>query len=336
MNLKSDCKNRKMFAYLKIFRHKIKIFSIFVWVLRPNYYDMEQMHDYIIASFRLRLVGEAADLVAMGLRGFEPFEVKSEGEPLLTVKTGCEIDLDNIEREVLTEFDFEQGQALCTFARNEQYWIFYISSQDMPTHIFLYDRQGGGVECNAGAVATSPSFVRFGLWFVLNIATVGHLTAAVHTSVIVKDGRAVMFLGESGTGKSTHTRLWLDNISGAELLNDDSPFVACDDEGAMVYGSPWSGKTPCYKNECYPLRAMVRLSQAPHNAIKQLRGVRAIGALLPSLPPAFVFDKALENALLSVLSKVLGKVKVYHLECLPDIAAAELSFITVFDDEVTG
>jgi hypothetical protein len=81
---------------------------------------------------------------------------------------------------------------------------------------------------------------------------------------------------------------------------------------------------------------MVRLSQAPHNAIKQLRGVRAIGALLPSLPPAFVFDKALENALLGVLSKVLGKVKVYHLECLPDIAAAELSFITVFDDEVAG
>ena len=144
--------------------------------------------------------------------------------------------------------------------------------------------------------------------------------SAVHSSTIVWDGEAVMFLGESGTGKSTHTRLWLDNISGAELLNDDSPFVACDDEGAKVYGSPRSGKTPCDKNECYPLRAMVR----------------ATGALLPSLPPAFVFDKALENALLGVLSKVLGKVKVYHLECLPDIAAAELSFITVFDDEVAG
>ena len=159
-----------MFAYLKIFRHKIKIFSIFVWVLCPVYYDMEQMHDYIIASFRLRLVGVAADLVAMGLRGFEPFEVKAEGEPLLTVKTGCKIDLDNIERDVLTEFDFEQGQARCTFARNEEYWIFYISSEGMPDTVFLYDRRGGGVECNAGSVATSPSFLRFGLWFVLNIA----------------------------------------------------------------------------------------------------------------------------------------------------------------------
>ena len=330
MNLKSDCKNRKMFAYLKIFRHKIKIFSIFVWVLRPNYYDMEQMHDYIIASFRLRLVGKAADLVAMGLRGFEPFEVKAEGEPLLTVKTGGEIDLDNIEREVLTEFDFEQGQALCTFARNERYWIFYISSQDMPTHIFLYDRQGGGVECNAGAVATSPSFVRFGLWFVLNIATVGHLTAAVHTSVIVKDGRAVMFLGESGTGKSTHTRLWRENVEGATLLNDDSPFVAVREGEVVAYGSPWSGKTPCYKAQCYPLQAIVRLSQAPYNKIRRLRSVEAIGALLPSLPPAFAFDKELEEHTLALLSAVLRGVKCFHLECLPNAEAALLSAETVF------
>ena len=143
-----------------------------------------------------------------------------------------------------------------------------------------------------------------------------------------------MFLGESGTGKSTHTRLWLENISGAELLNDDSPFVACDNESVKVYGSPWSGKTSCYKNECYPLRAVVRLSQAPYNKIRPLHKLQAIGALLPSLPPAFVYDKRLEDALLGVLSKVLGKVSVYHLECLPDAAAAQLSFNTIFGDDI--
>jgi hypothetical protein len=58
----------------------------------------------------------------------------------------------------------------------------------------------------------------------------------------------------------------------------------------------------------------------------------AIGALLPSLPPAFMFDKVLEDALLAVLSKVIAQVPVYHLECLPDAAAAQLSYKTIFGD----
>ena len=139
-----------------------------------------------------------------------------------------------------------------------------------------------------------------------------------------------MFLGESGTGKSTHTRLWRECIEDATLLNDDSPFLKIADGKAVVYGSPWSGKTPCYKNESYPLRAIVRLSQAPHNAIRQLKGVRAIGALLPSMPPAFAFDKELECRMIDILSATISAVPVYHLECLPDTDAAKLAYNTIF------
>ena len=293
---------------------------------------MEHVHDYIIASFRLRLRGVAADLMAMGLPGFRPFEVAPEVAPLLEVETGCALGVD-AAAETLTEFDFEQGGARCSFARSDKHWIFIISSVDKPDHIFIYDRVRCSVKCNAGVVDTSPSFMRFGLWFVFNIATVQHLTAAVHSSVIVKDSRAVMFLGESGTGKSTHTRLWRETIEGATLLNDDSPFVAVKDGRAVVYGSPWSGKTPCYKAQCYPLQAIVRLSQAPHNRMRRLRAVEAIGALLPSLPPAFAFDRELEEHTLALLSAVLCGVKVYHLECLPNHEAAELSYNTIFGDE---
>ena len=60
-------------------------------------------------------------------------------------------------------------------------------------------------------------------------------------------------MGKSGTGKSTHSRLWLENVPGATLLNDDNPIVRLTLVGAIVYGSPWSGKTPCYKNESAPL-----------------------------------------------------------------------------------
>lgn len=293
---------------------------------------MEQIHDYIIASTRLRLRGAASDVVAMGLRGFAPFEVEPKGDALLTVDTACEAMPEECEYDILTEFDFEEGQARCSFGRNADSWVLRIASAEQPAHIFLYDRCAKSVRTNAGVVGCNPSFLRFGLWFVFNIATVQHLAAAVHSSVIVKDGRAVMFLGESGTGKSTHTRLWRGTIKGATLLNDDSPFVGVEDGQAVVYGSPWSGKTPCYKAECYPLLAVVRLSQAPHNRIRPLRGVQAIGALLPSLPPAFAFDRELEEHTLAMLSAVLRSVKAYHLECLPNGEAARLSCETVFGD----
>ena len=290
-------------------------------------------HDYIIADCRLRLSGAESDLVAMGLKSFQPFEVEPAGEPLLTVEMGCRVEHQTSECKPLTEFDFEEGQARCRFSRVDEGWLLEIVSDSQPSHLFLYERNSNRVLCNAGVVDVNLSFVRFGLWFMLNIATTTQRVAAVHSSVIVKDGRAVMFLGESGTGKSTHTRLWRENIGGAVLLNDDSPFVRATTDGVVVYGSPWSGKTPCYTQEHYPLQAIVRLSQAPHNRMRCLRAVEAIGALLPSLPPAFAFDKELEDATLNTLSALLRGAKVYHLECLPDAAAARLSYETVFGNE---
>ena len=142
----------------------------------------------------------------------------------------------------------------------------------------------------------------------------------------------MLFLGESGTGKSTHTRLWREHIPGAELLNDDSPIIRATDSEALIHGSPWSGKTPCYRNESCPIAAVVRLSQAPHNRIRRLRPIESIGALLPSAPPAFARDERLSDDTCGLLSRLIAQVPVYHLECLPDAAAAQLACRTVFND----
>ena len=91
-----------------------------------------------------------------------------------------------------------------------------------------------------------------------------------------------MFLGRSGTGKSTHSRLWLESIEGTELLNDDNPVIRVTDGQAFIYGTPWSGKTPCYKNEVLPLKAVVRLSQAPHNKIERLSPLQSYASLMPA------------------------------------------------------
>ena len=131
-------------------------------------------------------------------------------------------------------------------------------------------------------------------------------------------------LGRSGTGKSTHTRLWLENIEGATLLNDDNPIVRVIDGETVIYGSPWSGKTPCYKNRSMPLQAVVRLSQAPFNRITRLTPLKAYAALMPSCS-CMRWDHDAVEALHKTVEKVIMKVPVRHLECLPDADAAHTS-----------
>lgn len=178
----------------------------------------------------------------------------------------------------------------------------------------------------------SMRLYRFALWVGFGLMTVPSGTVAIHSSCIVKDGKAVLFLGESGTGKSTHTRLWREHIDGAFLLNDDSPVIRVEDGKIWAYGSPWSGKTPCYKAERYELAACVRLSQAPENHIRKLPVLHAYGAIHPSCPPEFAYDDALYDHISCFIGKMLSSVPFYHLECLPDEAAARLAFNTIFSE----
>ena len=99
-----------------------------------------------------------------------------------------------------------------------------------------------------------------------------------------------------------------------------------------MFGSPWSGKTPCYKQESYPLAACVRLSQAPYNKIQRLSIPQAYAALHPSCPPDFAYDDALYDYISETIGEVLAQVPLYHLACLPDADAARLSCQTVFGE----
>ena len=171
---------------------------------------------------------------------------------------------------------------------------------------------------------------RFALWVGLGLMVAPYNTVALHSSCIVYQNKAVLFLGESGTGKSTHTRLWREHIGGAFLLNDDSPFVRVEKGKVWVYGSPWSGKTPCYKQERYELKGCVRLSQAPCNEIKKLSVLHAYGAIHPSCPPEFAYDASLYDHIGNFIGQLIATVPLYHLACLPNAEAAQLSCQTLF------
>lgn len=170
-----------------------------------------------------------------------------------------------------------------------------------------------------------PQFgVNNALMVMYALATANKRTALFHSSVVSYQGRGYMFLGQSGTGKSTHSGLWLKHIEGTELVNDDNPVVRVSESGEVrVYGSPWSGKTPCYRNVSYPVGAIVKLSQAPYNKIERLKGIKAYAAVVPSISGKR-WDKELAEGLHETENLIAQHVSVWHLDCLPNEAAAQL------------
>ena len=154
-------------------------------------------------------------------------------------------------------------------------------------------------------------------------------TALFHAAVVSYEGKGYMFLGKSGTGKSTHAQLWIKYIPGTELMNDDNPVVHVNPDGsATVYGSPWSGKPPCYRNISCPVGGIVALSQAPYNKIRRLEGITAYAAVMPSISGKR-WDRAIADGLHRTENALASHVPVWHLDCLPDEAAALLCNNTV-------
>jgi len=282
--------------------------------------------DYSIAGHRIRIEGCEEWIKAVAtLDGFKPFEVDAEGEALAV------FTLTDEQAPEMTEMQYESevDGIVDRFGRYEGGYLFVMTPPDSAP-LSLWKEEGSNVVKFNGQLM--PRLVRFALWIAYGLVTMAHRTVAVHTSVIQYKGRTVLFLGESGTGKSTHTRLWRENIEGAVLLNDDSPILRIIDGKPWMYGSPWSGKTPCYKQESYPLAACVRLSQAPYNKIQRLSIPQAYAALHPSCPPDFAYDDTLYDCISETIGEVLAQIPLYHLACLPNAEAAQLSCKTVFGE----
>lgn len=263
---------------------------------------------------------EAVDRIG----GFRPFALLEGGyDPLFTFEEG--IVVPEMQQEL---YPFVYEDVHSSFGRTEQGYLlvqkplkedpFYMWCRLPEKKIYLSGNW-------------SLRLYRFAMWLGYGMMTLPFATLAIHSSCIIFQNQAVLFLGESGTGKSTHTRLWRENIEGSVLLNDDSPMIRVEDGRVWVYGSPWSGKTPCYKNERYELKGCVRLSQAPYNKIRPLSVLQAYGAIHPSCAPEFAYDTVLYDHVSEILGQVLSVVPFYHLECLPDREAVLLSCGTVFE-----
>ena len=290
--------------------------------------------EYIIAGIRIAVPQEfTAGSFGMALA---PFAAADKGPAGLSVETRSEIRQADGYRE-LDEFDFADADADCRFGRDAEGYLLTMTPRDGSAAARFRKAFGAPLVTTDVTLRHNPALFRFGLWSMFNIAAVARQAVAIHSSVISLNGGAVLFLGESGTGKSTHTRLWREHIPGAELLNDDSPIVRivqtadadpicgavqnpakppqlrlklrtqAQRQPAPQNRRPWSSvrrgaenapATATYASRSGPSYGCHR----PAQPVSPPAGNEAIGALLPSCPPSFAHDETLEDAVCATVS----------------------------------
>lgn len=146
-----------------------------------------------------------------------------------------------------------------------------------------------------------------------------------HGSAVSVDAEGYLFTARSGTGKSTHTRLWREQFgSRAVMINDDRPFLQLTAAGVLVHGSPWSGKHGLDSNICVPLKGICLLERGTENRIRPMQFQEALPMLhKQSNPPS---DPALQQKL-NAMVEILGRsVPLWHMTCTKEPGAALVSY----------
>ena len=146
-------------------------------------------------------------------------------------------------------------------------------------------------------------------------------TLLIHASLVRHNGYGYAFTAKSGTGKSTQVSNWLKYIPGCDLMNDDNPVLRVIDGKAFIYGSPWSGKTPCYRNVKALLGALTKISRDMENRVESMTPVHAFATLLAACS-SMKWDSVIYNAICDTVTQVVEATPVYTLHCLPDRESA--------------
>lgn len=268
---------------------------------------------------------EAPEQVLALLTNYAPFKINPVEDPLFTIEVH-ESPVPSTEdwQLLYTDRSDEDMPRIEMYQRPDE-WLFCVS-------MYRESETVCAMRCSANwkhiDLFMQASTARFAIdnaaMLVYAFATSDKATLLFHSSVTVLDGKAYMFLGHSGTGKSTHSQQWHAAFPEAHLLNDDNPAVRVwEDQRVVVYGTPWSGKTPCYKNESAPVQALVQLAQAPENKITRLKMTQAYPYILASVSGLKVMPEMMDRIFESI-AKVLEISPVYRLECLPNPDAARL------------
>ncbi len=279
---------------------------------------------YCVAGHQFSFVmAETSPLWKYVFRAYTPFESIESEEDLFSLEVTDVLEVVDLEQIYVDENPEPGFVKIAVYRYHGGYYMEFT--------------QHDSVEVNGRMTMDGYGKVRLTLigdemnqWMTFtNIAQVVYFmrtatleTVMAHASAVHYQGKSYLFLGKSGTGKSTHSRMWLQGVEGSELMNDDHPIVRISEDGTPIaYGSPWSGKTHCYHNMAAPVGAIVRIRQEKENAIRKLRPVEAYGSVMVSCS-GFPIEERITEGKSNTLQKIVKGTSCWELGCLPNVDAA--------------
>jgi hypothetical protein len=259
---------------------------------------------------------------------YAPFEV-AEGEPVftLTVHAGVPdwLEESRAQWKMVTAVD-EIAPYYYGYTFEDKTIYEYLMTREVRAGYFVMNKdytEGEYYPCPRIGGRTTLFQVNTSLMIQYTFATAGLSTLLLHASVTRYEGRANLFFGVSGTGKSTHSRLWHEYVPGSDLMNDDNPVIRYVDGQFFVYGSPWSGKTTCYRNVVAPVNAFVRLEQFPENRIARLEPLQAYASVIAAVS-TIRWNHDIMSLLVPTIERVAMTVPCFQLKCRPDEEAVRV------------
>ena len=283
---------------------------------------MAQRRYYRVAGHLFSVTAE--EFVFAQMSNYQPFETEETTDETVFDLTVGDVDLSEEKTHVFTDTSDDDMPRIEIY-RIGQDRLFQVS---ITKHSEICLSLRASEDFRKASLCFATNDIRFSIdnacMLLYAFSTADKHTLEMHAAVIERKGHGFLFLGHSGTGKSTHARMWMSAFEDAKLLNDDNPVLRILENGEVhVYGSPWSGKTPCYINREVPVGAIVQLAQAPHNKIWPLRLPEAYAYMLSSASGLKIEPKMMD-ALYDTIARVIQTVQVYKMECLPDTDAARV------------
>lgn len=262
----------------------------------------------------------------LGLDQYAPFKTDSSEGCLFVLSLSSELPQGPLVK--IYDAPVEDGETQIVLYRQGRDWVFDMAvDHRRPVCATLWaseDLSDARLTVRSHSLRDAVFAVNNSMMLVYALKTASMGTLEMHASMVSNSGRAFLFLARSGTGKSTHTQLWLKNIPGSELMNDDNPVVRIWPDGRVIaYGSPWSGKTPCYRNVEAPVGAFVKIRRCLENRITPLSLPEAYAEVYSSCS-GLKSDSQMADFLHESIAAAVTSVPSYVLDCLPDDEAARV------------
>ena len=288
----------------------------------------KETHYFCIAEHHVKVTFADNKLNNMNLMmAYYPFLEDNPNEEDIAFSLYVDDDLPTIpkeERERIKVFETGNGNIIIDDIKNGGYQFIFKDLSEIECCMFQVSEDFHEVKLALTGNYDMRCFgINYAMMMGFGMATSDKQTLLIHSSLVRQGDYGYAFHAISGTGKSTQVSMWLRFLPNCELMNDDNPIIRIIDGKAYIYGSPWSGKTPCYRNTKAKLGALTRIDRDSRNWVEKLSPIEAFTSILASVS-SLKWDVKEYRNICDTVTKVVECTNAYILHCLPNKEAAEV------------